>query len=270
MCPRLKTVLISVNCLISINIVFSQNSNWEKLAFPQGIRVEQIAFNTKSDIFISTWWYPDSAVLDGNIDRIERSTDHGNSWQYVLNTGWQPITIAVDSVNNLFAGTWGSVFKSSNNGATWDTLVDTLPISAIHTVSLSPSGCIFIGANHSNFRSKDNGKHWELIPLQYQAEEFLFLKNGDILAGVNSGYFPNPPQYIYRSTDGGDSWQTVLNADKTYGWSLVASNNGTVFAATAEYDSSLGGVYRSTDSGVSWSRVNNGLPVREVNSLVIT
>jgi photosystem II stability/assembly factor-like uncharacterized protein len=262
-----KSILVCIIYLLNINISFSQNGKWNKLSSPQGIRIEQIAFNSKDDIFICTWWHPDSMVLDGNIDRIERSTDHGNSWESVFNAGWQPVTMAIDSADNLYAGRFQIAYKSSNNGVTWETLADTLLAGIfVNSISISPKGYIFIAPG--TFRSTDNGKHWDTIPLQPQVTNLLFLKNGVMLAGVITGYYPIPSRGIYRSTDDGNSWDSVLTSDNSYGWSLVESKNGTVFAATVGYDSTDGGVFRSTDSGISWSSVNNGLPSRKVNALV--
>ncbi len=267
MSSHYMSILVCVVSLLDINMSFSQNSGWNKLASPQGIRIEQIAFNSKDDIFICTWWHPDSMVLDGNIDRIERSTDHGNSWESMFIAGWQPVTMAIDSVDNLYAGRFQIAYKSSNNGVTWETLADTLLAGVfVNSISISPKGYIFIAPG--TFRSKDNGKHWDIIPLQPQVTNLLFLKNGAMLAGVITGYYPIPSRGIYRSTDDGNSWDSVLTSENSYGWSLIESKNGTVFAGTVGYDSTHGGVYRSTDSGNSWSSVNNGLPSKKVNALV--
>jgi len=262
----LSVILLSPSCEEP-----GQNTEdgWQEVGSPQGLRVNQFSFNSQGDIFICTWWYPDEPGDGGAIHRIERSADNGNSWASILETGWTPVCATIDAADNIYAGTWGKVSRSFNYGESWETVIDTLPISAIHTIDISPEGHIYIGANHVNYRSKDNGAHWEALSLEYQAVTFLFLKNGDILAGVNSGYFPNPPQYIYRSTDDGNSWVKVLTANYTYEWSMAANQNGTVFAATSEYDSTAGGVYRSTDNGLTWTRVNNGLPSRDVNSLAV-
>jgi photosystem II stability/assembly factor-like uncharacterized protein len=261
-----KSILVCIIYLLNINISFPQNVTWNKLSSPQGIRIEQIAFNSKGDIFICTWWHPDSMVLDANIDRIERSKDHGNTWETVFNAGWQPLTMAIDSFDNLYTGRFENAYKSSNNGDIWETLADTLLAGIfVNSISISPKGYIFIAPG--TFRSTDNGKHWNIIPLQYQVTNLLFLNNGAMLAGVITGYYPIPGRGIYRSTNDGKSWDSVFTSDNSVGWSLVESKNGTVFAATSGYDSTHGGIYRSTDSGISWSSVNNGLPSRKVNAV---
>jgi hypothetical protein len=80
-----SSAAIGAILILIAGIAFSQTNVWQKLGSPQGLRVDQIAFDAKNDIFICTWWYPDSAVIDGNIDRIERSTDHGASWETMMN-----------------------------------------------------------------------------------------------------------------------------------------------------------------------------------------
>jgi photosystem II stability/assembly factor-like uncharacterized protein len=261
-----KSILVCIICLLNINISFPQNVTWNKLSSPQGIRIKQIAFNSKGNIFISTWWHPDSMVLDANIDRIERSTDHGNTWETVFNAGWQPLTMAIDSFDNLYAGRFENAYKSSNNGDIWETLADTLLAGIfVHSISISPKGYIFIAPGI--FRSTDNGKHWITIPFQYLVTNFLFLKNGVMLADVITGYYPNPCRSIYRSTNDGNSWDSVFTSNYSVECSLVESKNGTVFAATLGYDSTHGGIYRSTDSGISWTSVNSDLPSRKINAL---
>jgi photosystem II stability/assembly factor-like uncharacterized protein len=250
--------LSAITLLLFVDQTFPQNNTWEKVGSSGLYSIDQFSINSKGDIF---------ACFQ---NQMIRSTNNGNSWT-TIRTNQNPFAstlAAIGSNDNLFATDFGAILKSSDKGDTWVTYA--LPVSFIHTVRLSPDGYIFVGANGNNCRSKDNGNHWETIPL-IQAKDFVCLKNGIILAGVNDGnWAPVPKQYIYRSTDNGDSWQKVLDADSTFGWSMAVSSNGNVFASALESSGTRGGVYRSTDSGINWSRVNNGLPTRKVNSLVIT
>lgn len=261
-------IQVSVVCILGINAAFSQSIDWKKLSPLQGIRIDQIALNSRNDIFVCTWSHPDSMVMGGTVFRIERSTDHGNSWQTVFNASWQPVTLAIDSADNLYASAFEKMEKSSDNGQTWEVLADTMLAGLfVQSISISPKGHIFVAPGP--FRSTDSGKHWQVLPLLYQVTNFLFLPDGSMLAGVITGY--NPWSLgIYRSTNDGNSWDSVLAVCNTHIWSLAASNSHTVFAVASELDSTLGGVYRSTDGGVHWSRVNEGLPSRRVNSLAVS
>ena len=258
-----------LNCTKDNNPFAPNNGVWQKVGSPQGLRVEQFSFNSKGGIFITTWWHPHEYLEGAAQYRIERSTDNGMNWLSILQTGW-PVYIAIDPNDYIFAGSFGfKVKRSINNGDSWDTIIDTLPVSFIHTIAISPEGYVYLGANGGNYRSKDNGNSWEKLTLEYQAKAFLFLENGIILSGVSSGHFPNPPQYMYRSANNGETWEQVLLAEYTFGWSMAVNQNGTVFAATADYDNTNGGVYRSKDNGANWTRTNNGLPSLDINSVVI-
>jgi photosystem II stability/assembly factor-like uncharacterized protein len=260
-----KNILITFFfMMIFVQCIYSNNVNWTKLEIPELQRVDQISFNSNGDIFINSWNYSES---ENATFRVLKSINNSYDWDTVYQ-GYMSITATIDS-NDIYIYGLQRVLKSSDYGITWESFVDTLPISFIHTVKRAPNGCIYLGANSKNYCSKDNGKTWVKLDIPYQVNSYLFLNDEIILAGVNSGVFPDPPQYIYRSSDNGNTWEEVLIAEKTFGWNLVKNKNGHIFAAAESYDSTYGGVYKSIDNGITWSSINNGLPSREVNSLVI-
>jgi len=265
----IKYFLISLAILFSIKPAYSNDIIWQQSGSPQGLRVESFSFNSKGDIFITTWWYPDEVVFDGALYRIECSTDNGSVWTSVLETGGFSVCTAINKEGHIFTGTFGKVQRSIDNGETWEITNDELPVSFIHILAISPEGHIYLGANPENYRSTDGGYNWTKLDLEYQAKTFIFKEDGYIFAGVNPGN-SSIPQYIYRTADNGETWEQVLCADKTFGWSMAVNNKGDVFAGTSGYDGSTqGGVYHSTDNGNTWIKVNNGLPNFNVNSLVI-
>jgi len=231
--------------------------------------VESFSFNSTGDIFACTWWYPaDTLVVDRARYRLERSTDNGITWTSILES-WGSLCTAINKDDHIFVGTFGKVQRSTDNGKTWETVNDKLEAGFIHALAISPEGFIYLGANGGNYRSTDGGYHWTKLDLKFQAMDFVFREGGQIFAGVNSGYFPEPAHHLYRSSDNGETWERVLTTEKTYGWSMAVNKKGYIFAATNGYEGSCGGVYRSRDNGDTWIRMNNGLPNSNVDHLVI-
>ena len=250
-----------------LHFQFPGSYSWIRMDIPHTDRIEQITLNSKGDIFALCYRLISDSLMGGYTYKIYRNKSSNNEWIPVYDN-WALTFIAIYS-DTIYIAAFNRIYLSNDLGESWTTLVDTLPVSFIHTFAKAPNGNIYIGANNTNYCSKDNGKSWSKLNLDYQAKCFLFLDEGIILTGVSSGDFPDPPQYIYRSSDNGSSWSKVLNAEKTSGWSIVQNNEGTLFAATSEYDSTNGGIYKSDDKGKNWVRVNNDLPSRKVNSLVI-
>jgi len=265
----LKYILITLAILFIIIPTYSNNIIWQKIGNPLGLRIESFSFNSKGDIFITTWWHPDEAVLNGARYRIERSTDKGSTWTPVLEPGWAPVCATINKESHIFVGTIGIVRKSTDNGDTWEITNDELPVSFIHTLAISPEGHIYLGANSENYRSTDGGYNWTKLDLEFGAKTFVFKEDSHIFAGVYPGN-SSTPQYIYRSADNGETWEQVLCAEKTYYWSIALNSKGDIFAATSGYDGSIhGGVYRSKDNGENWTQINYGLPNLKARSIII-
>jgi photosystem II stability/assembly factor-like uncharacterized protein len=251
----------------SISAIFPSNFSWEKMEIPFSQRIEQITFNTKGDVFFTSYTHDPNITFSGWSKKIYRKENNSNEWQQIYDNS--SLRYIFTDSSDIYIAVGSRIYKSADSGASWETLVDSLPVSFIHTIAKAPNGDLYFGANGTNYCSKNGGKSWQKLNLDYQTKSFFFLKNGIILAGQNTGYFPNPPSLIYRSADDGATWDSVLIAEKSYNWSFVENNKGEVFAATSEYDSTNGGVYKSVDFGKTWSQINNGLPSREVLSLAI-
>ncbi len=120
----------------------------------------------------------------------------------------------------------GGVWKSGNGGHTWESVFDDQPVSSIGSVVLASgnSNIVFVGSGEANIRGN---------------------------VGEGNG--------IYRSRDGGETWDHVWKAEGQIGTIVVSPNDDDViFAAALGSPFGAGperGVYRSTDGGDSWERV---------------
>src|SRR4051812_20946228 len=225
------------------------------------------------------------------------STYHGLHWRNlgpfrggrvnaVAGAPGQPTTFYFGSVG-------GGVWKTINSGRTWTPVFDSQPIASIGAIGVAPSNpnVIYVGTGEADMRSQisygngmykssDAGKTWTHIGLEGTRQISRVIvdpKNPNVLfvAALGHVYGPNQERGIYRSTDGGKSWQKVLFKNDNVGAADLAFDpqNSQVIYATlwntrrppwSIYPPSYGpggGVFKSIDGGTTWQQLTNGIPV---------
>src|SRR5438874_4108252 len=196
---------------------------------------------------------------------------------------------------NVFymGATGGGVWKTENFGITWTPVSDgqiaTGSIGAIDVADSNPN-VVYVGtgseAIRSNvilgrgvYRSADAGRTWQFVGLREVGQIGqlkVHPKNPDIAYVAASGnpFGWGPDRGVYRTKDGGRTWQKVLFVNDQTGVDSVAinwSNPNEIYAGAWRAQrkawtiisggpASEGGVYKTTDGGDHWSRVGNGLP----------
>ncbi len=196
-----------------------------------------------------------------------------------------------DTSTYYFGAVAGGVWKTSDAGSTWQPLFDKESVSSIGSIAVAESdpNVIYAGTGEACIRgnisfgdgvykSTDAGKSWKNVGLRdtrHIGRLIVHPRNPDIVlvAALGHAYGPNPERGIFRSTDGGKTWEKVLYQDeKTGGIDLVfdPTNPHILFAALWEayrtpWSLTSGGpgsgLYKSTDGGTSWKRLEgNGLP----------
>ncbi len=184
----------------------------------------------------------------------------------------------------------GGVFKTTDGGNTWHPITDDLPVLTIGAVAVDPTNpdVIYVGTGEANvqsyswfgmgmFKSTDGGATWSYIGLEetrYIARIVIDPLNTDRLwvAGTGSLFGTNPERGVYRSIDGGDTWDLVLSVTDSTAATDIAidpAKPDTVFAAMWERHRGLtyrrsggptSGIYRSYDGGDTWGELTAGLP----------
>jgi len=203
-------------------------------------------------------------------------------------------TIAVSGVEGqpnvyYFGGVGGGVWKTANGGITWEPIFDSQPISSIGALAVAPSNpsVIYVGTGEADFRSNltygngiykssDGGNTWKHIGLdasRHISRIAIDPHNPDVVfvAATGSAYGPSAERGIFRSTDGGSTWQKVLFKDENTGAidvTLDFDHPQTVWAAmvhdqrppwSAYPPTTTGGaIYKSTDGGTVWNPVSDG------------
>ena len=200
-----------------------------------------------------------------------------------------------------FGATGGGIWKSVNSGATWANISDsTFKSSSVGCIVVAPSdpNIIYVGMGETEMRgnisfgdgmykSTDAGKTWRVLGLKKSwaiGRIVVNPKNPDIVLvsalgnpfGRIAKSADSEERGVYRSTDGGTTWQRVLapTNDKTGAIDVAfdPNNSSVVYASLWEcyrnnYKMSSGGegsgMYKSMDGGTTWKNIskNPGLPV---------
>ena len=196
----------------------------------------------------------------------------------------QPFTFYMGS-------TGGGVWKTVDAGQTWVNVTDgQIGVGSMGAIDVSQSdpNTVYIGTGSDGLRSNvsigdgvykstDAGKTWTHIGLRDVGNIGgirVNPSNPDVgfVAAIGNPFKPNADRGLFRTRDGGKSWQKVLFVSDSTGAvdvELQPGNPNVVFAAmwrgerkpwTIISGAREGGIYRSTDGGDTWTKVTNGLP----------
>lgn len=226
-----------------------------------------------------------------------KSSNHSWTLEGPTNIGGRINTIAIveDDHDTMYAGSCtGGIFKTSNGGETWIPVSDDFDHLPIAHILINPqdSNDILVatgdpqisGMPHPGngiYRSFDGGETWEQLGLEMGGViSKLALHPEDpsiIYAGVMGiPYEPSNDRGLYRTTDGGDTWEQVLfiaedagvtdlkinptNPDTLFaaGWNRIRNNQLSLITGPASR------IYRSTDGGDTWETLMNGLPQEDL------
>jgi photosystem II stability/assembly factor-like uncharacterized protein len=217
--------------------------------------------------------------------------------------GGRSIAVAGSAARALeyyMGATGGGLWKTTDGGTTWRAVTDgQIHSSSVGAVAVAPSNpdVVYIGTGEADIRgniiqgdgaykSTDGGKTWTHIGLtetQVIAKVRVHPTNPDIVYVAAFGHHaaPNPERGIYRSKDGGKTWDKILYRDpKTGGNELIIDPKDpqVVYAALWEayrnsWEMSSGGpgsgIFKSTDGGDHWTEItrNPGLPKGTVGKI---
>ena len=191
----------------------------------------------------------------------------------------------------------GGVWKTTNDGMTWEGVFDDQPTASIGDVTVAPSNpnVVWVGTGEPQnrqsspwgvgvFKSTDAGRTWTHMGLEdtrHVGRIAIDHTNPDVVyvGAVGHLWGPNEERGVYRTRDGGETWEKVLYVDERTGViDLIMDHNDhrTLFAATYQrqrtgfgFASGGGGsgIWRTTDGGDTWTRLEEGLPTGELGRI---
>ncbi|HEX4593433.1 MAG TPA: hypothetical protein VH157_04115, partial [Bryobacteraceae bacterium] len=192
-----------------------------------------------------------------------------------------------------FGAVGGGIWKTTNAGLTWSPIFDDQHVASIGALEVAPSNpnVIYAGTGEADIRSNlsqgdgvykstDAGKTWRNVGLRDSRQIGriqIHPTNPDIVyvAALGHAYGPNAERGVYRTTDGGRTWQKVLDKGPDIGaadLALEPENPQVIYAAMWQarrppwsvygpLEGPGSGLYKSTDGGDHWTQLTgSGLP----------
>ena len=188
----------------------------------------------------------------------------------------------------------GGVWKTNDFGRTWKPIFDDQPTGSVGDVVVAPSNpnVIYVGSGEGLqrpdlcvgdgiYKSTDGGKTWTNTGLK-DAQQIGGLaidptnENRVFVAALGHPYGANEERGVYRTIDGGKTWEKVLYKDENTGAIQVTidPNNPNIIYAdmwagrqgpweNGAWNGSESGLFKSTDGGTTWNKLTKGLPTTE-------
>lgn len=217
------------------------------------------------------------ALMGGRISDIAVSTAHPSTW-YVS------------------AGS-GNLWKTTNAGITWKSVFDKESSYSIGTVTIDPNypATVWVGTGENVsgrhvgwgdgvYKSKDGGKTWRNMGLpqsEHISKILVDPRNSDIVLVAAEGplWTSGGDRGVYRTEDGGETWQQVLEIDNNTGVTDIEfdpSNPDVIYGAAYQRRRKVwallgggpqSGIYKSVDNGKTWRKITTGLPKGDVGKI---
>ena len=215
-------------------------------------------------------------------------------------TSGRVIGFAVDPNNAsryFVAAASGGVWKTVNNGTTWTPVFDREGSYSIGAIALDPKNplTVWVGTGENNsqrsvsygngvYRSDDGGKTWKNLGLKASEHIGRIVidpkdSNAVYVAAQGPLWGPGGDRGLFKTTDGGKTWNKILNISENTGVTEVVidpQNPETLYAASYQRRRHMwtlinGGpesaLYKSTDAGASWNKLKAGLPTTDMGRI---
>jgi photosystem II stability/assembly factor-like uncharacterized protein len=193
----------------------------------------------------------------------------------------------------------GNIWKSDNNGTTWKPVFDKYGAYSIGCIVIDPSNhnVVWAGTGENNhqralgwgdgvYRSDDAGASWKNMGLKESRQIggiAIDPRNSDVIyvAAEGSAWGPGGERGLYKSINGGESWEKILNISENTGVNNVVidpRNPDIIYATSEQRRRHIGlkisggpesAVYKSTNSGMTFNKIMKGLPSGDIGGMGI-
>ena len=229
---------------------------------------------------------------------VDRSLYQSMKWRMIgpFRAGRTVGAVGIPSQPNVFyiGVNNGGVWKTTDAGRTWQPIFDDQPTGSIGDIAIAPSNpnVIYVGCGEGlqrpdlatgdgMYRSSDGGKTWTHLGLR-EGQQIASIavdpkdENRLFVAVLGHPYGPNEERGVYRSTNGGRTFERVLYKDENTGAFQVEfdlKNSNVIYAdlwagrqgpwENGAWQGKESGLFKSTDGGTTWSKLTKGLPTIE-------
>ncbi len=249
-------------CLLSMAVSTAQTIDKEALSkAASGLKLREIG----------------PALMGGRIADIAVNPDDRSEWYVAVGSG----------------GLW----KTTNSGITWKPVFDDQPSYSMGTVTLDPNNpnVVWVGTGENVsgrhvalgdgvYRSNDVGTTWQQMGLaksEHIGKILVDPRNSDVIFVAAEGplWSAGGERGLFKSQDGGKTWNLVLEIDKNTGvtdMEFDPSNPDVLYAAAYQRRRQTwsllaggpkSGIYKSTDNGETWRQVKTGLPSGDIGKI---
>ena len=187
----------------------------------------------------------------------------------------------------------GGLWKTDNNGTTWTPLFDGQASYSLGVVELDPSNpdVVWVGSGENNsqrsvafgdgvYKSTDAGKSWKNVGLKDSGHiSQIWIDPDDsntvLVAAQGPLWNSGGERGLYKTTDGGATWNAILTVDADTGvneFAVDPRNKDVIVASTYQRRRHVwvlinggpgSGIHKTTDGGANWSKVSSGLPSKD-------
>ena len=208
-------------------------------------------------------------------DGVLKSEDGGLNWTLINEglTGRVTYQVVIDPITAyLYLATIDDgIFKSTDEGAHWHKISGGIFNALCLDIAIHPRNpdTVYVAAENGHFRSTDGGQTWEEIglPLPFQPARTRSVEidatDPDFVVMSAYHFAPYDSSAVFRSLDGGDSWECLLNSIPAL-YDIAISNTG---LSRRLFCGSLG-IYYSDDDGNAWQPCAGPLPIDEFYGFV--
>lgn len=246
-----STIIINT-ILLFLTWEINAQYTWEEVNIPDSVGVTDIAFNSDNEIFITTNYGP-------------YWSENGDQWKWLEIEDYLG-TIYINQNNTIYIAS-GAIYRSFDNGQTWDTM-DVEPQGGIQTIQSPDDTLIIYGTWGGLFRSTNAGISWTKV-LDLSNSEVIkdIQKNnqGKFFAGSTNFSGSGSQGGIYRSLDSGVNWKLV-GMNSYFVSSIEINSSDEIFVgAVGHLTSGQGGLFKSVDNGDTWEIIYSNILVNSIS-----
>jgi len=193
----------------------------------------------------------------------------------------------------------GHIWKTNNNGTTWSPIFENYGAYSIGCLKMDPNNTnvLWAGTGENNhqralgygngvYKTEDGGASWKNMGLKNSRQIGMIAidpNNSDIVyvAAEGSAWGPSDDRGLYKTIDGGENWEKILEISENTGINNVVLDpvDSDIIYATAEQRRRTGfskigggpesGLHQSKDGGKTWKKITNGLPTGHIGGMGI-